>query len=287
MTPTVPGTDASPDLDHALCIKCGYALAGLQESGVCPECGHAVWASIQALWLDEAPQAERRTMRRRMVLVGYGPLVMGAVFWFGAGVSCGGKQAYTNSPSDWLHRLFWFCTVIGMAAWWLRACFLISQQQIAAKGDRSLAMRCVFHRSTSVAFVIAVLTTAVIVFVPVPGGAARQWVLAWLGAIAKPLAGCLACSIAWQVQDIERRFKRPVAERTLRIAVQCGVLAIALGLLSILMEIDSKLGLVGQPGARSDLPGMSALVASFVSWLLAMIAVGQMNERLASPRRLP
>ncbi len=51
------------DLANALCVKCGYALAGLQESGICPECGESIEDSF-VRWLEGVGDETLHGVRR-------------------------------------------------------------------------------------------------------------------------------------------------------------------------------------------------------------------------------
>ncbi|MEO1513279.1 MAG: hypothetical protein AAFU70_14495, partial [Planctomycetota bacterium] len=50
--------------EGVVCVRCGYALAGLARDGVCPECGMRVEDSLRGDALRYADPAMVRLLRR-------------------------------------------------------------------------------------------------------------------------------------------------------------------------------------------------------------------------------
>lgn len=65
------------------CIECGYALAGLDQAGVCPECGAPIERSLRGNRLLFAPADYIRTLHRGLVLVlsGLAALLVIVIAW--------------------------------------------------------------------------------------------------------------------------------------------------------------------------------------------------------------
>jgi hypothetical protein len=59
----------------ARCIRCGYALRGLDSSGACPECGTPVERSISEDLIVHADPQWRKGLMMGLTLLGLGPLI--------------------------------------------------------------------------------------------------------------------------------------------------------------------------------------------------------------------
>jgi hypothetical protein len=97
------------------CFKCGYALRGLSEGGVCPECGSSIfWTLTQ---LRERSRVQPRYVKWMWLILACAHLILGPADIVGLGVGA----------SDW--SLFVALLVggtlmyagIGLAiGWWLK-----------------------------------------------------------------------------------------------------------------------------------------------------------------------
>ncbi|MCA9294921.1 MAG: hypothetical protein KC983_00355, partial [Phycisphaerales bacterium] len=58
------------------CVSCGYSLKGLDESGVCPECGTAIEKSLTGDALVHADARWLRTLYLGQTMIAQGPIVI-------------------------------------------------------------------------------------------------------------------------------------------------------------------------------------------------------------------
>lgn len=87
--PTTPGgLPSGPVRGGALCVSCGYDLAGLSPHGECPECGTPIARSLKGDLLAFAPAEYLATLHRGATIVVVTILVMVvfAVLSFGVGM---------------------------------------------------------------------------------------------------------------------------------------------------------------------------------------------------------
>ncbi len=79
------------------CRQCGYELRGLNASGLCPECGLSIWASVQHA---TDPEGTRLPQLRNPKAVG------GAMLWLVAASLCASILWVARPTASWLDRVF-------------------------------------------------------------------------------------------------------------------------------------------------------------------------------------
>lgn len=95
--PTTPGGLPTGRVrDGALCVGCGYDLAGLSPNGQCPECGTPIANSLRGDLLAFAPAAYLATLHRGASIVVVTILVMVVFFVLSFGV---GMYFAASSPT--------------------------------------------------------------------------------------------------------------------------------------------------------------------------------------------
>lgn len=114
MVQAPPTTPTTPDLP-LMCVSCGYALAGLADDGVCPECATSVERSIEARAGVFPSAARLRPAVRAVTLLLASMIGAAAVMLLGFGfplvfLSLGGGLI-------WL-ALFWGCWALWCVGWY-------------------------------------------------------------------------------------------------------------------------------------------------------------------------
>lgn len=74
--PSGAGAGSAPVGPNRFCIKCAYALVGLSDNGVCPECGTSIALSLRESTLSNALPEYQRTVLRGLSFVLNGILLM-------------------------------------------------------------------------------------------------------------------------------------------------------------------------------------------------------------------
>ncbi|UYV12970.1 MAG: hypothetical protein NCW75_01485 [Phycisphaera sp.] len=100
--PTTPcGLPSGPVRGGALCVSCGYELAGLSPHGECPECGTPIARSLKGDLLAFAPAEYLAKLHRGATIVVVTILVMVvfAVLSFGVGMYFAASSASGTAPA--------------------------------------------------------------------------------------------------------------------------------------------------------------------------------------------
>ncbi len=268
------------DLAKIHCIGCGYALRGLSTSGVCPECGLNVTASTVDHWLDEARAPTRRTMRRLLVWVTCGPLFIIAAWAFSAFVI---PNLRGVEPS-WIveaSRFAGFGLALIPSVRFVRSCWQITRRASAVEDDRSLIWRRWALRSAGLVFAASAAVLWTESFLPVLRVITALRVERWIVASTPLNMAATLCAISWQLQALERRFKRPVAHLVFYIALSLDLTGLLFGMFGLMAEVS---GTIGGLGGRSDSAQVISLALSIASWIVLIVSMNRMLERLSDDR---
>ena len=110
--PAGHGTAPTVSDPNARCIRCGYTLMGLAESGACPECGTPVLRSISEDLIVHADPQWRKGLMLGLALLGLGPLTS-----LIAGLTAVVAMISSTLTAGWLHHfggLLWLLVLGGL-----------------------------------------------------------------------------------------------------------------------------------------------------------------------------
>lgn len=220
--PGAGGVSSMPD--EAWCAGCGYALAGLNIDGVCPECGMPIRRSLSRELLRDAGPHYVRTLARGAVmvlisLIGTAVLTAGSVLVIGLGVFGGmsgaGATPYSAGGLNLLLVILQFLiSLIGLYGWWL----LSSPDPRQGSQQQGSARRVL--RAALVILAGSYLLSIIVNMFMVGGGGAAPNLTSGL-MIASMLVGIISLG-AWVtmfvaamlfLKGLARRIPDPVVER--------------------------------------------------------------------------